>query len=166
VRTRIRVRTAMAAQTREQGRYLGGRPPYGYRLADAGPYPNKAHAAWGRRAHRLEPDAGWSRHRRSPGRHVIAVRDGYGMGANSRWSGSAVSCRLPRTGLTCALAVAAACLRAVAAAPGTGLEALAAGLNPMAAARFRTVPCRGAAAPRSNQPAPELLTKRHRRPWP
>ena len=55
-RTGIRVRTAMAAQTREQGRYLGGRPPYGYRLADAGPHPNKAHAAWGRRAHRLEPD--------------------------------------------------------------------------------------------------------------
>ncbi len=55
-RTRIRVRTAMAAQTREQGRYLGGRPPYGYRLADAGPHPNKAHAAWGRRAHRPEPD--------------------------------------------------------------------------------------------------------------
>ena len=56
-RTRIRVRTAMAAQTREQGRYpYGGRPPYGYRLADAGPHPNKAHAAWGRRAHRLEPD--------------------------------------------------------------------------------------------------------------
>ena len=56
IRARIRVRTAMAAQTREQGRYLGGRPPYGYRLADAGPHPNKAHAAWGRRAHRLEPD--------------------------------------------------------------------------------------------------------------
>ena len=55
-RTRIRVRTAMATQTREQGRYLGGRPPYGYRLADAGPHPNKAHAAWGRWAHRLEPD--------------------------------------------------------------------------------------------------------------
>jgi site-specific DNA recombinase len=55
-RTSIRVRTAMAAQTREQGRYLGGRPPYGYRLADAGPHPNKAHAAWGRRAYRLEPD--------------------------------------------------------------------------------------------------------------
>ena len=57
-RTKIRVRTAMATQTREQGRYLGGRPPYGYRLADAGPHPNKAHAAWGRRAHRLEPDPG------------------------------------------------------------------------------------------------------------
>jgi site-specific DNA recombinase len=55
-RTRIRVRTAMAAQTLEQGRYLGGRPPYGYRLADAGPHPNKAQAAWGRRAHRLDPD--------------------------------------------------------------------------------------------------------------
>ncbi len=55
-RTRVRVRTAMAAQTLEQGRYMGGRPPYGYRLGDAGPHPNKAHAAWGRRAHRLEPD--------------------------------------------------------------------------------------------------------------
>jgi site-specific DNA recombinase len=55
-RTRIRVRAAMAARTREQGRYLGGRPPYGYRLAGAGPHPNKAHAAWGRQAHRLESD--------------------------------------------------------------------------------------------------------------
>jgi len=55
-RTSIRVRTAMAVQTREQGRYLGGRPPYGYLLADAGPHPNKAHATWGRRAHRLDPD--------------------------------------------------------------------------------------------------------------
>src|SRR5260370_2055411 len=54
-RTRIRVRTAMATQTREQGRYLGGRPPYGYRLAGAGPHPNKAHAAWGRRAPPPEP---------------------------------------------------------------------------------------------------------------
>jgi len=55
-RTRIRVRTAMAAQTREQGRYLGGRPPYGYRLADAGPHPNRVHAAWGRRGRRLDTD--------------------------------------------------------------------------------------------------------------
>ncbi|TVZ02024.1 hypothetical protein EAS64_31895 [Trebonia kvetii] len=44
------------AAARDQGRYLGGRPPYGYRLGDAGPHPNKAHAAWGRRARRLEPD--------------------------------------------------------------------------------------------------------------
>src|SRR5437762_10566075 len=55
-RTRIRLRTAMATQTREQGRYLGGRPPYGYRLADAGPHPNPAKAADGKRLHRLEPD--------------------------------------------------------------------------------------------------------------
>jgi hypothetical protein len=54
----------MAAQTR-QGRYLGGRPPYGYRLADAGPHPNKVHAALGRRAHRLEPDPGTA--------HVVVV---------------------------------------------------------------------------------------------
>jgi site-specific DNA recombinase len=46
-RTSIRVRTAMAVQTRDQGRYLGGRPPYGYRLGDAGPHPNKVHASWG-----------------------------------------------------------------------------------------------------------------------
>jgi site-specific DNA recombinase len=57
-------RAAAATATREQGRYLGGRPPYGYRLADAGPHPNKAHAAWGRRAHRLEPDPGTA--------HVVA----------------------------------------------------------------------------------------------
>ena len=49
-RTSIRVRTAMMVQTRDQGRYLGGRPPYGYRLADAGPHPNKAHAAGKARA--------------------------------------------------------------------------------------------------------------------
>ena len=40
-RTRIRVRTAMAAQTREQGRYLGGRPPYGYRLGRCGAAPEQ-----------------------------------------------------------------------------------------------------------------------------
>src|SRR6202158_411147 len=43
-------------ERRERPHYVGGHPPYGYRLADAGPHPNKAHAAWGRRAHRLEPD--------------------------------------------------------------------------------------------------------------
>ena len=60
----------MAAQTLEQGRYLGGRPPYGYRLADAGPHPDKAHAAWGRRARRLvvrfdNRDVGGSTHLRN-----------------------------------------------------------------------------------------------------
>ena len=78
-RTSIRVRTAMAVQAREQGRYLGGRPPYGYRLGDAGPHPNKAHAAWGRRARRLEPDprrrisCGGSSLSGSPGHSVARI---------------------------------------------------------------------------------------------
>jgi hypothetical protein len=57
-RTSIRVRTAMAIQASEQGRYLGGRPPYGYQLGDAGPHPNKAHAAW------AAVPAGWNPTRR------------------------------------------------------------------------------------------------------
>jgi hypothetical protein len=55
-RSRFRTLAAMRAQVREQGRYQGGRPPYGYRLADAGPHPNAAHARWGRRLQRLQPD--------------------------------------------------------------------------------------------------------------
>jgi hypothetical protein len=38
----------MAAQARVEGRYLSGRPPYGYRLVDAGPHPNPAKAADGK----------------------------------------------------------------------------------------------------------------------
>lgn len=56
LRARHRVLAAMSTQTRDQGRYLGGRPPYGYRLVDAGPHPNQAQARWGRRLLRLEPD--------------------------------------------------------------------------------------------------------------
>lgn len=56
LRSRHRVLAAMEVQAREQGRYLGGRPPYGYRLVDAGPHPNRAHAEWGRRCQRLDPD--------------------------------------------------------------------------------------------------------------
>lgn len=55
-RIKIRVRTAMAAQAAGEGRFLGGRPPYGYQLADAGPHPNPGKAAIGQRLHRLEPD--------------------------------------------------------------------------------------------------------------
>src|SRR5262245_3040724 len=55
-RIKIRVRAAMAAQAEMEGRFLGGRPPYGYRLADAGPHPNPSKAADGKRLHRLEPD--------------------------------------------------------------------------------------------------------------
>ncbi|WP_456249072.1 recombinase family protein [Longispora urticae] len=55
-RSRFRTTAAMSAQVRTQGRYLGGRPPYGYRLVDAGPHPNTAHARWGRRLQQLDPD--------------------------------------------------------------------------------------------------------------
>jgi site-specific DNA recombinase len=50
------VRAAMGDQAAREGRFLGGRPPYGYQLADAGPHPNPGKAAAGQRAHRLEPD--------------------------------------------------------------------------------------------------------------
>ncbi|WP_396450456.1 recombinase family protein [Actinomadura sp.] len=53
-RIKIRVRSAMAAMTVTEGRYLGGRPPYGYQLVDAGPHPNPAKAADGKRLKRLE----------------------------------------------------------------------------------------------------------------
>jgi site-specific DNA recombinase len=55
-RIKIRVHTAMAAQAQVEGRFLGGRPPYGYVIVDAGPHPNPAKAADGRRLHRLELD--------------------------------------------------------------------------------------------------------------
>jgi hypothetical protein len=46
----------MAAQAQLEGRFLGGRPPYGYRLIDAGPHPNPAKAADGKRLHVLAID--------------------------------------------------------------------------------------------------------------
>jgi site-specific DNA recombinase len=55
-RIKVRVRTAMAAQTKLEGRFLGGRPPYGYRLIDLGPHPNPGKAADGKRLHGLVLD--------------------------------------------------------------------------------------------------------------
>ncbi|UGQ13531.1 recombinase family protein [Yinghuangia sp. ASG 101] len=55
-RARIRARTSMTVQARNQGRYLGGRPPYGYRLVDAGPHPNNADARRGVRLRKLDVD--------------------------------------------------------------------------------------------------------------
>ncbi|BCB83125.1 hypothetical protein Psuf_004380 [Phytohabitans suffuscus] len=79
LRSRFRVTAAMQAQAREQGRYLGGRPPYGYQLVDAGPHPNAAHARWGRRLRRLEPDPAtapyvrWMFAQRLAGRSVAGI---------------------------------------------------------------------------------------------
>lgn len=55
-RIKTRVRTAMAAQAQIDGRFLGGRPPYGYQFADAGPHPNPSKASTGQRLKRLEPN--------------------------------------------------------------------------------------------------------------
>lgn len=56
MRIKTRVRSAMASQAAIEGRYLGGRPPYGYLLGDAGPHPNPGKAAIGQRLHRLALD--------------------------------------------------------------------------------------------------------------
>jgi DNA invertase Pin-like site-specific DNA recombinase len=75
----FRTTAAMQAQAREQGRHLGGRPPYGYRIVDAGPHPNAAHAAWGRRLHRLQPDPAtapwvrWMFAQRLEGRSIAGI---------------------------------------------------------------------------------------------
>jgi hypothetical protein len=55
-RIKVRVRAAMAAQAQVEGRFLGGRPPYGYQMVDLGPHPNPAKAADGRRLHGLAID--------------------------------------------------------------------------------------------------------------
>ncbi|RFS81518.1 recombinase family protein [Actinomadura spongiicola] len=55
-RIKTRVRATMAALAQTSNRHIGGRPPYGYRLADAGPHPNPSKAADGKRLHVLEID--------------------------------------------------------------------------------------------------------------
>lgn len=78
-RAQFRAKAAMRAQVATQGRHLGGRPPYGYTLVDAGPHPNKAHARWGRRLLRLEPDpvtaptVRWIFEQRLAGRSVSGI---------------------------------------------------------------------------------------------
>lgn len=55
-RVKTRTKTWMHELAATTDRYLGGRPRYGYTLADAGPHPNRSKAAAGQRAHRLKPD--------------------------------------------------------------------------------------------------------------
>ncbi|MBB5868089.1 DNA invertase Pin-like site-specific DNA recombinase [Allocatelliglobosispora scoriae] len=109
-RSRFRAKAAMRAQVIEQGRHLGGRPPYGYRLVDAGPHPNAAHARWGRMVQRLEPDpvtaphVRWIFAQRLAGRSVTRIAhdlndrqvpcpSGYDPGRNPHRSGTSWTLR-------------------------------------------------------------------------
>jgi DNA invertase Pin-like site-specific DNA recombinase len=56
IRARQRSTSAMAAQVRDQGRYEGGRVPYGLVLVDAGPHPNRRDASRGRQLQRFDLD--------------------------------------------------------------------------------------------------------------
>ncbi|GAA1992908.1 recombinase family protein [Catenulispora subtropica] len=79
VRARARAKSSMSAQVRTQGRWVGGRVPYGYLLSDAGPHPNKADAHWGWRPHRLDanpdtgPIVGWIFEARLAGHSVARI---------------------------------------------------------------------------------------------
>lgn len=55
-RTRVQLRTkaSMMDLALKGDRHMGGRPPYGYRLVDAGPHPNPSKAADGKRLHQLD----------------------------------------------------------------------------------------------------------------
>ena len=55
-RVKLRTRAAMHELAKTATHHLGGRPPYGYQLIDAGPHANASKAAAGQRAHMLAPD--------------------------------------------------------------------------------------------------------------
>jgi DNA invertase Pin-like site-specific DNA recombinase len=61
LRARHRVLAAMHNQATQQGRYLGGRPPYGYQLVDAGPHPSPTDELETRDRLPGSPDAGETR---------------------------------------------------------------------------------------------------------
>jgi len=54
-RIQRRVKTAMTTLARAGGRYMGGRPPYGYRLVPVAAHPNPEKARLGATLNRLEP---------------------------------------------------------------------------------------------------------------
>lgn len=55
-RVQDRTRQGMAAQVEQQGRYQGGRPPYGYVAVGDGPHPNPRKAAEGFQLKKLDLD--------------------------------------------------------------------------------------------------------------
>ena len=70
----------MAAQTQVEGRYLSGRPPYGFQIVDLGPHPNPVKAANGSGC------TGWQRMTVTAQECMVcdAVSDGHVFGAS--WS--------------------------------------------------------------------------------
>jgi len=56
IRARARTVGAMAALVRDYGRYVVGRPAYGYRLTATGPHLKPQHAQCGRKLLCLEPN--------------------------------------------------------------------------------------------------------------
>lgn len=89
-RIKIRVAAAMTEQARS-GRYLGGRPPYGYTLADAGAHPNPGKNANGQRLHRLVPDPA----------AAPVVRRLFAMYVDDRLGARAIAQRLTDEGIPC-----------------------------------------------------------------
>ena len=79
-RMKIRVRSAMAAQAEIEGRFIVGRPPCGYTLVDAGPHPNPAKAADGKRLHALAP----TQHQARGTKDLRRIPDGPGPEGNRR----------------------------------------------------------------------------------
>ncbi|WP_372472225.1 hypothetical protein [Jidongwangia harbinensis] len=85
LKSRFRVSEAMRVQVVQEGRFVGVRPPYGYRLEDAGPHPNPQHAGWGRRRHRLAADpvtakhVRWMYEQRLAGRSVTEIYSSGGI---------------------------------------------------------------------------------------
>ncbi|GHJ49067.1 hypothetical protein Cs7R123_64090 [Catellatospora sp. TT07R-123] len=83
---RYRTLTAMAQIIRDEGRYMGGRVPYGYQLVDAGLHPDREDARWGRRLQRLGPDP-------NTARHVQWIFDRRLSGASTRQITEELTCR-------------------------------------------------------------------------
>jgi hypothetical protein len=92
-----RVRAAMAAQVLIDGRYQGGRPPYGYVVVDGGPHPHPRKAQEGQRLRCLAIDE-------FAAAVVRRIFDLYLEG----WGKKAIAKLLNREGVSCAVGARAA----------------------------------------------------------
>ncbi|GAA0584489.1 recombinase family protein [Kribbella sandramycini] len=85
-----RVRAAMAAQVLIDGRFQGGRAPYGYRVVDGGPHPHPKKAAEGQRLRVMVVDE----------LAAAVVRRIFGMYLDG-WGRKAIAEQLNREGVPC-----------------------------------------------------------------